>query len=90
MSLFAPPILMTLTPAEIDVLSRPIEATREGGHQRLLHDILDGWDHSDRLVIEDHDLQRALAYAYDYGTGGYQGRFRTLISAARRSGWIEP
>ncbi len=89
MSLFEPALFVHLEPAEADILSKPIEG--DGGHQRLLRELLHGWDPIEHpiVVLEPGDLRKAAAYAYDYGSGGYQVRFRTLVSAARRQGWTE-
>ncbi len=89
MSIFESLVIIHLTPSEVDVLARPIEGA--GGHQNLLCDILLGWDpaHRSALAVEPFLLRKAEKLAYDYGSGGYQIRFRTLISAARRQGWSE-
>ncbi len=90
MSLFEPCIALTCSQAELDILQRPVEAERDGGHQILLREILDGLDRSRGvLVLEPELLRRAERLAYNYGSGGYQVRFRTLVSLARRQGWTE-
>jgi hypothetical protein len=87
MSLFVPTITVTLTPAEVEILRRPVVGT--GGHQGLLNALVPRIDHDGRIDVEDDELQRAARYAYAYGGGGYQGRFKTLLAAARRSGWSQ-
>jgi hypothetical protein len=90
MSLFEPALALDCTQAELDILQRPIEAERDGGHQRLMREILEGLDRGKRvLLIEPALLRKAEHFAYDYGPGGYQTRFRTLVSLARRQGWTE-
>jgi hypothetical protein len=90
-SLFADAILVVLTPAESDVLLRPVTAERFGGHQRLLQAILERFDPISLGVrLDDDELQRVRRYAEDYGSGGYQVRFRALLSAAWRAGWVQP
>ncbi len=89
MSLFESLVIFHLTPSEAEILARPIEG--EGGHQILLREILLQWDPIEHpmLAVEPSMLRKAEKFAYDYGSGGYQTRFRTLISAARRQGWSE-
>ncbi len=88
MSLFESALFLTFTPSERDILERPIEAN--GGHQILLRSILDGYSRkTGLLVVEPAQLRKAAKLAYAYGGGGYQVRFRTLVSAARRQGWTE-
>ncbi len=88
MSLFESLVFVTFTPAERDIIERPIEGN--GGHQRLLSDVLDGYSRKTGvLAVEPSTLRKVSAFAYDYGGGGYQVRFRTLVSAARRQGWTE-
>jgi hypothetical protein len=89
MSLFETLVIFDVTPAEADILARPIEGA--GGHQALLRDLLRGWDPIEHPLIaaEPAALRKAAALAYDYGSGGYQIRFRTILAAARRQGWTE-
>lgn len=77
----------TLRPdaSELAVLQRSIEG--DGGHQRLLRECLDQW-RGGVLVLDALTLARVGRYAYDYGSGGYQDRFRTLVAVARRAGWV--
>ena len=89
MSLFESALFLTFTPAERDILERPVDGP-SGGHQILLRAILDGYSRkTGLLVIEPAQLRKADKLAYAYGGGGYQVRFRTLVSAARRQGWTE-
>lgn len=75
---------LRLTDSERDVITRPIIG--DGGHQRLLRECLEHVrDHT--LTLDVLTLDHVQRYAYDYGGGGYQDRFRTLMCAARRAGW---
>lgn len=89
MSLFAPDIKMQPTRAEWEILDRPIVG--DGGHQDLLRECLASVDPAGgRWRLEDGLLQKCYRYAYDYGGGGYQDRFRVIVTVARRGGWVEP
>ncbi len=68
------------------MIARPI--TGDGGHQRLLHECLHHLI-GNTVILDALTLAHVQRYAYDYGSGGYQERFRTLVSAARRAGWKE-
>ena len=84
MSLFEPLVVCELTPNELGLLTKPIVG--DGGHQGLLRKITQHLQGS-RVEVEPADLRKAVQYAYDYDTGGYQGRFIALLRAAYRAGW---
>lgn len=90
MSLFADDVLVELTPDEWDTFMRPINA--EGGAQNLLRHLRDCVISRPHRIVrcEVHDLDRAYHYAYAYGGGGFQERFRAVIRAAIRTGKWTP
>ena len=88
MSLFEPPVVCDLTPDEWDRFTRPVDAP-EGGMGALWQTLHDRASER-RLEAEDAELSKAYRYSYDYGGGGYQGRFKALLSAAFRAGWCPP
>lgn len=89
MSLFTAPVTLQFTPAEWELLEKPI--VNDGGHQRLLMDIqMQMKTATQTAVLEDAQLAKAYEYAYSYGSGGYQGRFKAVLSAAFRAGWVPP
>lgn len=87
MSLFDPPVTCVFTPAELDLITLPVVG--DGGHQRLQREIIAKLN-GDTAVLEDALLQKVATYAYNYGHGGYQQRFKAVIAAARRAGWSRP
>jgi len=89
MSLFTPPVDVTFTSEELEVITRPIVG--EGGHQRLLKVINLRLAHAGQqsLQFEDAELLHVARYAYSYGNGGYQDRFKEILKAARRAGWSQ-
>lgn len=92
MSLFTADITLTLTTSEAEVVTRPIVGS--GGHQACLRAIVEAIRTDGRAIVvvtlSDQQLQKVEKYAYDYGSGGYQDRFRIILSSARRSGWQAP
>lgn len=84
-NLFIGSIEMKLTPHEVELVTRPING--DGGHQGLLRAIGLELQSTGELVLEDATLLAVYKYAYDYGGGGYQDRFRAIIAAATRAGW---
>lgn len=88
MSLFTPAVSLEFTADEWRILHRPIIAKQDGGFQSLLRRLLADadWMH---LTIEDADLQRCYRYGYDTQSGGgYEDRFKAIIRAALRAGWV--
>lgn len=83
---FVDTFTLHLTASERDVITRAVVGN--GGHQQLLRDCCQQL-RDDALTLDALTLDRVAHYAYDYGGGGYQHRFRTLLSAARRAGWRE-
>lgn len=87
MSLFDPPITCVFTDDELAIITLPVVGG--GGHQRLQREIIGKLD-GNTAVLEDSMLQKCARYAFDYGAGGYQGRFKVVIATARRAGWSRP
>jgi len=85
MGLFREATEMQLEAAELELLGRTLEG--DGGHQRLLRDIINRLGKHGELRLEDEELQKVARYAYRYGGGGYQDRFKAVLAAARRAGW---
>ena len=89
MSLFDEPIRYTLTPDEHAIVTRPVVG--DGGAQIFLRTLLDSYDVSKRTgLIEIVQLQTTMEYAYAFGGGGFQQRFRVFLDAAQRAGWDRP
>jgi hypothetical protein len=85
MGLFEKALAVQLEPAEVEVVTRSIEG--DGGHQRFLRELLERLDGTGGITLEDDQLRKAARYAYTYGAGGYQDRFKAFLAAARRAGW---
>lgn len=88
MSLFDEPIRVRFSIEEWQVVTRPING--EGGAQGLLRACLDCFLEDRVLLLERQELDKCHQYAWDYGGGGFQERFRTIEAAARRAGWTAP
>jgi hypothetical protein len=84
--LFADDYTLDLTDDEWAAFSRPV--TGDGGAQGLLRQLHDAQTGPQRIVVDYRLLDRAYTYAYRYASGGFQDRFRAVIKAALRSGWI--
>ena len=72
-----------LTDTEKKLLKKPING--QGGLQSLLKRVrkkLDG----NILTLNPYDVDMILRYAQNYGEGGFQIRFRAILSALRRMG----
>ncbi len=90
MNLFSPDYILTLTPDEWQIAMRPI--TGDGGAQRLLRDLHDSavlglTTKRMPITVGEDVLDKCYVYAYDYGSGGFQDRFRAIVKAALRAGW---
>lgn len=88
MSLFTTPIEIRLTPVEIEIVTR--EVNGPGGAQRLLRTILRDMSPDGSVSLEDVTLQKVHRYAWAYGPGGFENRFRAIENAAGRAGWESP
>lgn len=84
MSLFDAPVTLQFRPDEAEIVTRPIHG--DGGAQMLLRELLKDYANG-RLVLEVAQLDKCAVYAYRYGGGGFQERFRLILRAARRAGW---
>ena len=89
MSLFVPDLIITLTPDEYALVTKPTDVQDDkGGWQMLLDNLLPFRDELS-FVVSDQQAQRIYRYAYT-GNGGYQMRFRALYRALIRAGWVAP
>ena len=79
-------VTITLTLSEREIVMRPIVG--DGGHKRALVE-LQAAIVGDTLTLDGRTIDRLSRYAYRYGHGGYQCRFRAIVAAARRAGWID-
>ena len=89
MSLFDADLPVHLQPHEWDIFKRPI--VNSGGAQILLeklHGCPQPQQHT--LIVPVELLDKAYQYAYDYGGGGWQDRFKALVKAAMRGGQWKP
>lgn len=78
------PTVVTLTPEEIELVTRPIAGL--GGHQGLLLRLVPRVARSTgRLELSWEDIMRVRTYAASYGNGGFQDRFRAIVSALERA-----
>ncbi len=73
-------IMMLLTPAEVEWLSRPIRG--RGGFQSLLR-ALTRHRTGNIQRVPDHLAERIHRYANKYGEGGFQGRLHALSHRLR-------
>lgn len=86
--LFADDIDVHFAPEEWVVFDRPVIG--EGGAQGLLRDLHATQVRPGQIRVSYVLLDRAYAYAYTYGSGGFQDRFRMVIKAALRTGVWTP
>ena len=84
MSLFDDEVRVPCTADEWALIFRPVTGT--GGMQRLIRKIQACVIAERTLLIEPRLLDKAWAYAYNYGSGGLQDRFQAVMSAALRTG----
>ena len=76
-------VTVELTPQEWEKVSRPIVGG--GGHQTGLRRILQRANRATRtLTLTPLDIERATRYGGDYGNGGYQDRYRAIVTALGR------
>ena len=87
-NLFADDVDVVLTEAEWALFQRPL--TGDGGAQRLLQDLQGTQVAERRLCLTVRQLDKAYSYAYAYGTGGFEDRFRAVVAAAVRCGKWSP
>jgi len=83
--LFLDDVPLTCSPDEWAICARPVNG--DGGAQCLLRDLLAAETGERQLLLTYVQLDRAYDYAYRYGNGGFQDRFRVLVKAALRAGW---
>jgi hypothetical protein len=87
-TLFDDDVVVVLTEAEWDLFQRPVHG--DGGAQRLLQDLQGTQVAARRLSCSVRQLDRAYSYAYAYGSGGFEDRFRAVVAAATRTGKWSP
>ena len=85
MSLFAESVRVEFTADEWAIVDRPIVG--DGGAQGVLRALLRAPRDHAIIIAEFVVLDRAYLYAYSYGAGGFQDRFRVVVRAALRAGW---
>jgi hypothetical protein len=86
--LYANDVLIDFTREEWEIVSRPI--TNSGGAQGLLRDFHAAQVGERHLLVNYLLLDKAFMYAYKYGSGGFQDRFRVIVKAALRTGGWTP
>ena len=84
MNLFSDDIQVPCTVNEWERIFRPVNG--DGGAQQLLRRIHTCAIAERTLLLDPMLVDKAYAYAYDYGQGGYEDRFRAVISAVSRTG----
>ncbi len=84
MSLFSVPTLCALLEDEEAIIRRPVNG--DGGAQRFLRELV-ARIKDNAILLEDEELRKVERYAYAYGAGGFEDRFRALLRAAWRAGW---
>jgi len=72
-----------LTAEELAIVCRPING--EGGWQTLLRRLLARLNSlTGDMSVRTQELDDIERYAYAYGEGGYQERFRAILAAVAR------
>jgi hypothetical protein len=66
-----------LGPAELEELRKPVNG--QGGMQTLMLTIQSKISEDGSLQISPEELERIRRYATEYGEGGFQNRFRTIL-----------
>jgi len=82
--LFDADVIVEFTPDEWAIFDRPVIG--DGGAQNLLRELHESQVRPRQLRTTYRLLDRAYGYAYAYGGGGFQDRFRMVVRAARRTG----
>ena len=78
---------LVLEPSQLAVVNREIDETN-GGHQNLLRELHQQLTGS-MLILSERQLRKVYQYAVA-GSGGHQDRFKVIVHAAWRSGWVQP
>lgn len=87
MSLFDTPITFTLNDQERESFHGVTVKHEPGGAQNFYHWLARRLSKTGEITLEDSELRKLRRYAYEYGTGGYEGAFRAVLRAAWRAGW---
>lgn len=57
----------------------------DGGHQSLMNKLKTQYDHSNKILkCDDNDLEKLKRYANEYGNGGFQTRFKAILSCVEK------
>ncbi len=78
----ARPVVVELTVEESELVSRSVNGT--GGMQGVLLRLVARMTKDRRLVLTPAEVETIRRYAFEYGGGGYQDRFRALSAAIER------
>lgn len=70
-------ITVQLSQEAIEALSKSVNG--DGGHQALLRK-LQRQCNGGTLELYEDDLEKLRRYSEDYGDGGYQSRFKAILS----------
>ena len=71
-----------LDPQAMDLLRKEVNGT--GGHQSLLRRLQKQLTGT-KLKYDDEDFEKIKSYAYDYGKGGFQDRFKAILKCIEAS-----
>lgn len=67
----------------IEELNKPISG--KGGNQDFLKKLKSQYDHNDKILeYDDNDLEKLKRYANEYGNGGFQTRFKAILSCVEK------
>lgn len=75
-------VVIALKTEEKETLLRPIHG--QDGFQSLLRRLQSQMNQESQLVLEIGDVRKIVRYWSRYGTGGFQGRLQSVLSALRR------
>lgn len=74
-------LVVELTTVQQELLGRPVRG--QGGYQSLLRKLQANLA-GNLLRLSRQDCERIVRYASSYGQGGWQGRLRSIVDAARQ------
>jgi hypothetical protein len=74
-------VISNLRPGELDVLRRPVEG--HGGMQSFLRALLPRIQPDGSLALSADEVERVRKYAEDYGEGGFQERYRIILTGTK-------
>lgn len=71
---------ITLNQAEMDILFQQQSAGSQGGFQNFLENLQNRTDRmTGELELTEADLEKIPRYAFDYQSGGWQGRLTSIF-----------